>query len=305
MRIAISTPAGHVGRKVVALLQAHGGHELILLARDPAKVTTERARGGQVFQGDMWFDDYVKGATRGAQAFLVIVPPNIWTDNVMEHYRRISQNCADAARQNGIDRVVLCSSVGAQHAQGVGPVKGLHVAEQIMKNAVKNVNILRSGFYMENLLAQVQAVVEHGKIYGANSARLEFAWVATQDIAATAAKALADKGWKGHRTTQLIAARDYSFDDAAHFLTRALGRQVQYERASNEDAKKWYRNTGFSEHMANELIEMAEALEKKLLAPDEPRTAHIAAPTTLEEFCGAFIVPEYKKAAERMAGART
>ena len=50
MRIAISTPAGHVGRKVVAILQAHGGHELILLARDPAKVATEKARGAQVFQ---------------------------------------------------------------------------------------------------------------------------------------------------------------------------------------------------------------------------------------------------------------
>jgi uncharacterized protein YbjT (DUF2867 family) len=304
MKIAITSPAGHVGQKVVSILQAQRGHDLILLARDPAKVSAQQARGAQVFQGDLWFADYVKSATKGAECLLVIIPPNIWTDNVAEHYRRIAQNCADAARENGIDRAVLCSSIGAQHAEGVGPVGGLHVAEHIMKSAVKNVTILRSGFYMENLLPQVQAMVEHGRIYGTNSPHLEFAWVAAEDVAAAAAKALVDKKWKGHRTTHLITARDYSFQDVAHFLTQALGREIKYQRASNDDAKKWYRSVGFSEHMANEMIEMAHAAENKLIAPDEPRTAHVAAPTTLDDFCKKTIAPEYRKAAERMAGAR-
>jgi uncharacterized protein YbjT (DUF2867 family) len=304
MKIAISTPAGHTGRKVVALLQAHGGVELILLARSPEKVAVEKKRGAQVFQGDMWFGDYVKGATKGAQAFFVVVPPNIWTDNVMEHYRRIAQNCADAAKENGIDHVVLCSSIGAQHAEGVGPVKGLHVAEHIIKSAVKNVTVLRSGFYMENLMPQIQAIVEQGKIYGTNAPTTEFAWVATQDIAAAAATALTDKKWKGHRTHQLMTARDYSYNDAAHFLTKALGKRIEYVRASNDDARKWYRSVGFSEHMANEFIEMSEALETKLLTHDEPRTAHTPTPTTLETFCETVIAPEYKKAAGKMAGAQ-
>jgi len=304
MKIAITSPAGHVGQKVVSILQAQSGHDLILLARDPAKVDTRKERAAQVFQGDLWFADYVKSATRGAESLLVIIPPNIWTDNVAEHYRRIAQNCADAARENGIDRIVLCSSMGAQHAEGVGPVGGLHVAEHIMKSAVKNVTILRSGFYMENLLHQTQVMVEQGRIYGTNSPKLEFAWVATEDVAAVAAKALADKKWKGHKTMHLMAARDYSFQDAAHFLTKALGKEIQYQRASNDDAGKWYRSVGFSEHMANQMIEMADALEKKLLAPDEPRTARAAAPTTLEDFCKKTIAPEYSKAAERMAGAR-
>lgn len=303
MKIAITTPAGHIGSKTVAILQGKG-HELLLLARDTAKVEGQKARGAKVFQGDLWFADYVKGATKGAQAFLVIVPPNIWTDNVMEHYRRIAQNCADAAKENRIARVILCSSIGAEHAEGTGPIKGLHAAEKILKDAAKDLVIFRSGFYMENLMQQLSGIVENGKIYSTLPGGARFQWVATQDIAAEAAKALTDTTSKGHKTIHIAAAREYSYNDAARTLTAALGRQVQYEQASKEDAKKWFMGVGFSEHMADELLEMMDALERKIIAPEKKAAERVTAPTTLEEFCKNTIAPEAKKVAGKMAGAR-
>jgi uncharacterized protein YbjT (DUF2867 family) len=299
MKIAITTPAGHIGRQTVAILQKQRGHELILLARDPGKVSEAQKRGAKAFQGDLWFGDYVKEATRGAEALLIVVPPNIWTDNVMEHYRRIVQNCADAARENGIARVVLASSIGAQHAEGTGPVKGLHAGEKILLDAVKNVAILRSAFYMENLMPQLPSIVETGKLYATLPPGVRFQWVATRDIAAEAAKTLTDAGWKGHRVIHIAAAREYSYSDAARILSDALGRHVQYERVSNDDAKKWFRSIGFSEHMAGELIEMTEALEKGMIAPEKKPAAQVKAPTTLEEFAKGTMAP----AAEKMGAA--
>ena len=49
MRIAITTPTGNIGRELTKRLLDKGGHELILLARTPDKLTKEQARGAMVY----------------------------------------------------------------------------------------------------------------------------------------------------------------------------------------------------------------------------------------------------------------
>jgi len=43
-------------------------------------------------------------------------------------------------KTSGIPHVVLLSSVGAQHAQGTGPIRSLHHAESVIWSAAKNLN---------------------------------------------------------------------------------------------------------------------------------------------------------------------
>ena len=56
MRIAITTPTGNIGRELTKRLLDQRGHELILLARTPDKLTKEQARGAKVVIPDPFSD---------------------------------------------------------------------------------------------------------------------------------------------------------------------------------------------------------------------------------------------------------
>jgi len=67
MRIAITTPTGNIGRELTKRLLDQRGHELILLARTPDKLTKEQARGAKVVIPDP-FSDGVGGRARVRRA---------------------------------------------------------------------------------------------------------------------------------------------------------------------------------------------------------------------------------------------
>ena len=65
MKIAITTPTGNIGRKLVKILLDDNSHELILLARDSKKLSSEEARGARISVGDQSDSEFVKKATEG------------------------------------------------------------------------------------------------------------------------------------------------------------------------------------------------------------------------------------------------
>ena len=74
MRIAITTPTGNIGSRIVDELLA-AGHSLTLLARDPSKLTPAVRSGTTVVQGTLDDALAITNAFTAADAAFLLIPP--------------------------------------------------------------------------------------------------------------------------------------------------------------------------------------------------------------------------------------
>ena len=133
MKIAITTPTGHVGSAVVDFLLDLGGDiELKLLGRRPEKLRDFARRGAKMAIGAQDNVDYLVQATQGVDALYWATPPGYGSDNVRAFQNRLGKAAATAIRTNRIPRVVNLSSIGAELESGAGPISGLHDVERLL-----------------------------------------------------------------------------------------------------------------------------------------------------------------------------
>jgi uncharacterized protein YbjT (DUF2867 family) len=290
MRIAVTTPTGHIGKAVTShLLDA--GAQVTLLARYPEKVREFAERGATVFQGAQDDKDFVTRATQGVDALFWLTPPDYLSTDFRKHYNRIGQAGAAAIRANRIPRVVHLSGAGAHIASGTGPGTGLHDVEHLLDQVVTHLTHLRPFFFFENFLWQLESIKNHGRVFLPISGSTRIAMVATRDIAQVAALRLQDNTWTGRTVQGLHGPADLSFDEAAMAIGRGLGRPVVHVRVPEEQARQAMSAAGLSEYVADMVLELYRAIESGLLRPAEPRTAETTTPTTLEQFARDVLQP--------------
>src|SRR6266496_2374734 len=115
--------------------------------------------GGEAFVADLMDTYALTRAFEGAEAVYVMVPPEISAPNFLEHQNAITESIASAMERSGVKYAVSLSSVGADKAEGTGPVVGLHRMEERL-NRIPGLNVIhfRCGYFMENLLPQAQSI---------------------------------------------------------------------------------------------------------------------------------------------------
>jgi uncharacterized protein YbjT (DUF2867 family) len=282
MRIAITAPTGQIGHKLVSILQAQGGHELVLLARKPERLADEQARGATVVQGNLEDATYVRRATQGVDALFWLIPPKLDAADFRAYQKRMAQNAAAAVRANGIAHVVLLSSI-----------------EQILRGSAPNLTILRPAYFMENFLMGLEGIAKTQTLFLPVSGDRRIPMVATRDIAAAAAKALVDPRARGVRIVPLHGPRDYSFNEVAQIIGDALGTKVGFTKISREQIREFLLAHGASKDVAELFPEMYLAIESGHMRPEHPRSAETTTPTTFEEIARTVLAPAMHAAAQR------
>ena len=131
MKIVVTTPAGHVGSRVVQLL-LQAGVRPTLLARHPARLDPSVVERADVVQADQADADAVVRATRDAGALFWVAPDTADPDaDPVAWYARLGATAARAVTENGIGRTVFLSSIGADDAlPGPGAIDGLARTEE-------------------------------------------------------------------------------------------------------------------------------------------------------------------------------
>lgn len=288
MRIAVTTPTGNIGSRVVEKL-IEAGADLTVLARDPAKLPDDVRARATVRQGTLEDVGFVRAATAGADALFLLIPPTYTTDDWAGFQLGIGRAAADAVRANGIRRVVFLSSGGA-HRDDLFAVSRLGKVERMLEEAAPDVVSLRAGFFMENFLSAVPTIADHGAIYMTLNPDLSLAVVATRDIGDEAARWLLDEGWSGHHVRAVQGPADITPDDVAAAFSAVLGREVRYVQVPEEGAREALRGMGASEHVADEYPRMFTAFNQH--AHDrEPRTPETTTPTTIEAWAREVLLP--------------
>jgi uncharacterized protein YbjT (DUF2867 family) len=182
----------------------------------------------------------------------------------------IGKNYADAVKANGIKYVVNLSSVGAHRDDGVGPVSGLHLAEEAL-DTLTDVNIkhLRPAYFYNNLLSNI-GLIKNAGIIGSNFNITDnkFGIVDPADIAAVAIEALLQLNFTGH-AVHYIASDEVSTTAIAIEIGKAIGKQdLAWVPFTNEQTYDGMKQAGLPEEITKNYVEMGNAINTGIMYED-------------------------------------
>lgn len=252
---AITGVTGHTGSVVADTLLAQG-KQVRVVVRDAAKGEPWRARGAEVAVAALEDTAALTRAFTGAQGAYVLLPPNVTTTDPIGVYAKLTASIAAAVRASGVPLVVLLSSIGAQHADGTGPIRTLHVAERELAATGAALTAVRAAYFHENWGASL-GTLDTGTIYAFVPANLSFPQVASVDIGRTAAAALVEGAPAGRtQVIELAGPHEISGDDVGRALTAITGKPVTVQTAPLDAVVPTFTSFGLSKEVAELYREM-------------------------------------------------
>src|SRR5579872_3713624 len=270
----VTGATGHTGTIVAQKLLADK-KQVRVVGRDAKRLEPFTRKGAEAFVADLTDAASLTKAFTGAEAAYLMIPPKLTAPDVPAYQKKISDALSQAVEKSGVRYAVVLSSLGAEQTRGTGPVLGLHdFEEKLNLIGALNVLYLRAGYFMENLLAQIGVIQGFGSLGSPLRGDLALPMIATRDIGAFAADALAKRETKGKRTRDLLGPRDVAYNDAAQVIGAAIGQpNLRYMQVPGAQLKPILIQTGMSESMVDGLLQMTDALNSGLMHPLEPRSA--------------------------------
>jgi len=298
--IAILGATGNVGGKIAALL-AKKNEPIRVIARSADRLRPLAGKNVTAFAGDANDTEFLVKAFTGVDAVFALIPSNPTAPDFMRYADTISQSITRALELAKVKHVVNLSSIGAELTGAAsGPIKGLHNMEDRL-NIIKGLNVvnMRAGYFMENLLWNLDLIKSKGITGSAVRGDLKIPMTVTKDIAAYAAERLAKRDFIGSTVHYLLGERDLTLTEATSVIGSKLSKPgLSYVTFSYEEAEKAMVGMGLSPDMSRTYVEMAKAFnDGKIKA--ETRTKDNTTPTSIESFCDEVFVPAFtlKKAA--------
>lgn len=286
--IVITAPTGRIGSTLVPLL-LESGEPVRLVVRHPETLDASVRARADVVEGSHHDRDVLDRALAGADALFWLMPAARDAAGPYDAYVTASVPGADAVVHHGVPRVVVVSALGRGQQIYAGHVSASHAMEGLFRSTSAHVRALALPTFMENLLAQTSAI-RRGTLSGTVPGDLAMPWIATADVARVAATYLLDHGWVGQESVDLLGAADLSYRDVAAVLTDVTGRPVTFRAGDRAVDRRRLVEHGFSEAMAQSMIDMDVAVERGI-NNRVARTAANTTPTTFRSFAETVLKP--------------
>jgi len=288
--------SGHTGHVVASQLLA-AGQKVRVVGRNAAHLQPLTAKGAEPFIADATDAEALAKAFHQADSAYVMIPPNPASTDPLGYSNRVSDAIAAAVHAAGITNVVALSSIGADKTSGTGPVAGLHNLEQKL-NRIGGANVLhlRAGYFMENILPQVNAIRQMGAVGTPLRPDLKLPMIATRDIGGAAAEALLHPTIRGKQTRELLGQRDLTYAEVTTAIGKAIGKpDLKYVQLPDDQFRSVLVQMGMSGQFASLLVEMTSAMNSGYMRALEPRTPQNTTPTGFETFVAESFVPAYQQ----------
>lgn len=280
---------GNTGRATAESLLA-SGEKIRVVGRDARRLGELTKRGAEAAVGDVHDVEFLTKAFADADGVYALIPPDYTYADYAARYATIADVIATAISNAGVKRVVFLSSLGAQHAEGTGPITGLHRAEARLKQLVGvDVLLLRAGYFMENLYGSI-GLIKHQGVNGSNIlADTPMAWVDTHDIGAAAAHALITHDFTGVSVRELISPREFPMAEATKIIGAAIGKPgLTYVVFPDADFVAGLVGAGFAPEFAQSFVEMGHAMNTGRIAPPVEQSHTHRGRVTIEQFATGF-----------------
>ncbi|XVQ14061.1 NAD(P)H-binding protein [Spirillospora sp. CA-255316] len=287
MTIAVTTPTGHVGSRVVRLLLQAGARPRVLV-RDPARLDAGTRDRVDIRRGDLTDPAYVRKAVAGARTVFWADPTPHSAEDPVGTSERTAAPLAEAARAGDVARVVLLSSIGAEKRHGVGHIDGLARIEERLDATGADVLHLRCGYFFTNLLADLDGLAR-GVLTTSVRPDTPMPWVDPRDIGDVAAARLLNEGWHGRVVQAVHGPEDLTYPRIAEILTGALDRPIRVEFVDDDAVRAALRGAGLPPGAVEGIVGMTAG--SRDLVPEQPRDLVTTTPTTLAGWAYACLRP--------------
>ncbi|WP_316837030.1 NAD(P)H-binding protein [Pedobacter nutrimenti] len=190
MKITIAGSLGNIGKPLTEKLIA-AGHQVTVISSSSDRKQDIEALGAEASIGSVSDALFLKNAFTGADAVFTMTPPNMGGSNVIANMAEAGKAFVTAITESGVKRVVMLSSIGADLAQGTGPIIGLHRIEQLF-HQIEEVSItyLRAGYFYTNYYNDIPMIKGMGIMGGNLFANTIIPLVHPKDIAYAVAEEL-------------------------------------------------------------------------------------------------------------------
>ena len=245
---------GHVGSVVAKELLGHG-EKVKVLVRDAAKGAAWSKMGAEVAVGGLDDGKALAGALRGAAGLFTLLPPNYQVSGFYAFQRKLADAIGAAVKESAVPHVVQLSSVGADLAEGTGPIKGLHYLENALRATGVRLTAIRAGYFQENA-ANSLAPAKNAGIFPnmMPSADYPIPMIATRDIGLLAAHELMMPSPRSEVVD--LHGPSYSIRQVAELLGGALGKKLQVVDVPPQGQVGAMVQAGFSQELAEIFAEM-------------------------------------------------
>lgn len=299
--IVITGATGNTGGVAAELLLAKG-KKVRAIGRSKERLGRLEQKGAESFVADINDAEALTRAFDGANAVYAMIPPDQSAEDMRASQERASDAIAVALERAGVTHAVVLSSVGADKAERVGPVNGLHSFEQkIQRIANLNALILPQTYFMENHFPQIKIIQTMGTMGGILKPEFPLAQIDTRDIGHAVADALADVKFSGKTTRELLGQREVSMKETAAVLGKAVGKpNLGYTHFPAFAVEMAMKQMGMPGKTVKLLIEMLESINSGWMAPLEKRSPENTTATSIETFAAEVFAPAFQgKAAVR------
>jgi uncharacterized protein YbjT (DUF2867 family) len=213
MTVLVTGATGNVGSAVVAELRRRGV-AVRAFVRHPVD-----AFGGDVDLAIGDFEDpaSIRAALAGVDRVFL---------SSADGPRKVEHEVAVIDASAHVELVVKASTIGARAGAPLPPFDWNGCSEEHLRRSGIPAVVLRSGFYMTNLLA-VAEPVRAQRVLPAPAGDGRIAMIDPRDVGAVAAAVLAGSGHDG-RTYELTGPDAVSYGDVAAELSHATGTHVEY-----------------------------------------------------------------------------
>lgn len=287
MKFTITGSLGNISKPLATTL-LKAGHTVTIISSNPDKAEAITALGAIPAIGSVDDLEFVTKAFTGADAIYTMVPPTFATSNYREYISGTGKIYAQAIQAAGVQHVVNLSSIGADHTDGTGPIKGLHDVEQLY-NALEGVAIvhLRPAYFFTNFYASID-IIKHAGIMGSNvSAADTMVMAHPNDIAAVAATIMQEP-FTG-KSIRYITSDERTAGEVANVLGAAIGKpELPWIEFTNEQAFDGMVQAGLPEEVAKNYVEMGDAIRTGKLWIDYNKNKPELSKTKLEDFAKEF-----------------
>jgi uncharacterized protein YbjT (DUF2867 family) len=292
--ICVFGASGNTGGATAAYLLKNG-KKIRVVARHREKLETLAKAGAECFIGDLEDKGLVREALAGAEAAYLLVPPNMATDDFRAYQDRVTETLASGVEAAGVRYVALLSSVGAQHAQGTGPIVGLHrFEERLKKNHDLNALFIRAGMFMDNVFMSMATIKTQG-LYGSplpSDAPIPF--IAASDIGNYAGDRLDRLDFTGTAVVHLVGPKAVTCNDVVAALGQAVGKSIRYAQVPLDQLEKGMVQGGLNPAVVSVFMEMYRGAGQGLLTPESGGVV-VQAPTAIDTWAKRAFAPAYER----------
>lgn len=252
---------GRAGGETARALVERGEAVRVVL-RNKEQGERWRARGAAVAVAPIEDADAMADALGGVSGAFVLNPPPVRGDPFLQT-EELGTVLATAVRRARLPKVVVLSSIGAQHVAGTGVIATLNRFEALLDGAAPATAVLRSGYFVETWSEVAEAVLSGNVLPTFLDPAQKIPMVSTRDVGRAAAALLGEQ-WTGRRIVELSGPDDWSAGDVAAAFSAVLGHPIVPDLVPPGQRAAVLTGEGVPDAVANALAGMYEGIANGL-----------------------------------------